>query len=275
MTAMISYRGSDGCELFAWRLRRDVPRDGRRPTMILMHGGGPDHGSLLPLARRLRESCDVVLPDVRGYGRSICTCADRHTWSQYARDVVSLMDRLAQERAMVGGAGLGGTVALRTALEHPDRISALVVMSAEDIEDDVAKRAETAFMDAFAARVRSEGIERAWAPILPDLPPVIGAMVRDAIPRSSPDSIAAAAAIGHDRAFRAVEDLAPITAPALIFPGMDWRHPAALASRMAGILPQGRLAASGMSGDMADADDFADAFAPAIRAFVADVHDGR
>jgi pimeloyl-ACP methyl ester carboxylesterase len=182
--------------------------------------------------------------------------------------VISLLDHLGAPRAIVGGAGLGTTITLRTAVAHPDRVRAMVLISVEDIEDDEKKEAEIAFMAAFAARVRSDGIEAAWAPILDDLAPVIGALVREAIPRSDPPSIAAAAAIGRDRSFRSVSELAGITAPTLIFAGMDARHPAALAEELAGLLPRGHLAAVGLAADVRSAEDFAHAFAPAIREFL-------
>lgn len=56
---------------------------------------------------------------------------------------------------------------------------------------------------------------------LDELAPIIGTLVRDAIPRSDPMSIAAAAAIGRDRSFRSVAEVAVIAAPTLIIPGMD------------------------------------------------------
>lgn len=93
-------------------------------------------------------------------------------------------------------------------------------------------------------------------------------MVKEAIPRSSPDSIAAAAAIGHDRAFRSLAELAQIDVPALIFPGIDWRHPARVANEAVAIMPQGRMAAIGMSGQLRNSQDYAAAFAPEIRAFM-------
>lgn len=80
-------------------------------------------------------------------------------------------------------------------------------------------------------------IEAAWESILKDLAPVIGVMVQGAIPRSDPASIAAATAIGPDRSFRSVGEIAPVTAPTLIIPGTDERHPAALAEELARTLP--------------------------------------
>lgn len=270
-----TYTGSDGWPLYAASVdfAGSPKANGENPVLVLLHGGGPDHHSLLPLARRLANRYAVVLPDVRGYGRSVCADPARHTWAQYADDVIALLDHLGVRRAVVGGAGIGTTITLRAALAHPDRVSALVLISVEDIEDDEKKEAEVEFLDAFAARVRAEGIEAAWEPILKDLAPIIGVMVRAAIPRSDPASIAAAAAIGRDRSFRSVGELAAVTAPTLIIPGMDERHPTALAEALACTLPQGRLATVALSADLRSADDFARAFAPTIRDFLAAVAD--
>jgi pimeloyl-ACP methyl ester carboxylesterase len=268
----LTCHGSDGCPLYAAVVSAGKPSITLdTQVLVLMHGGGPDHHSLLPLAQQLADRITVVLPDVRGYGRSVCTDPSCHTWAQYADDVISLLDHLGARRAVVGGAGIGTTIALRTVVAYPDRVRAAVLISVEDIEDDEAKEAEIAFMDAFAASVRAEGIEAAWEPILKDLAPIIGAMVRDAIPRSDPASIAAAAAIGRDRSFRSVNELAVIGAPTVVIPGMDARHPAELAGRIAQILPKGQLASVTLSTDLQNADDFARAFAPAIRDFLATI----
>lgn len=259
-----SYHGVDG-----WPLHGATTGSG--PAVVLLHGGGPDHHSLAPLAARLANRYTVVLPDVRGYGRSVCADPARHTWAQYADDVAALLDHLGVSSAVVGGTGLGSTITLRACVAHPDRIAAAVLISVEDIEDDHAKQAEIEFMDAFADRVRTAGIQAAWEPVLGDLAPVIAALVRDAIPRSNPESIAAAAAIGRDRAFRSVDELAGIAAPTLIFPGIDHRHPTALAETLARLLRNGRLAPAVFSADLRDAQGLAAAVAPAIREFLAAV----
>jgi pimeloyl-ACP methyl ester carboxylesterase len=262
-----SYRGDDGVALFARGLSGESVRADDR-VVVLLHGGGPDHESLVPLGEALSDLGSVILPDVRGYGRSVCPDPSAHTWSRYAADVIRLLDTLGIERAVVGGAGLGGTVAARTALACPGRVEALILISVEDVEDDVAKAAEVAFMDAFASRVREAGLAAAWAPILPELAPIIRAMVEDAIPRSDPRSVAAAAAIGTDRSFRTLEDLGAIQCPTLIVAGMDWRHPPELAARMAALMPDGRLAPTSLSRDIRTMSAFADALAPAIRDFL-------
>jgi pimeloyl-ACP methyl ester carboxylesterase len=266
----LTYRGNDGWPLFATVQGRLERRGGPDTPLVLLHGGGPDHQMFVPLARELADFVRVVLPDVRGYGRSVCPEPARHTWRQYADDVTSLLDQIGADGAIVGGAGLGATIALRTAVAYPERVQGLVLISVEDIEDDEQKAVEIAFMDAFAQRAITEGVEAAWAPILPGLAPLIGTLVREAIPRSDRGSIAAAATIGRDRSFRSIDELAVITAPTLIFPGMDERHPASLAEDLAHLLPHGRLAPVRVSDDVRDAQDLAHAFAPAIRDFLID-----
>ncbi|GAA4622711.1 hypothetical protein GCM10023196_016000 [Actinoallomurus vinaceus] len=257
----IAYRGADGCALHATVV-------GEGPALVLLHAGGPDHMSMLPIARRLTDRHMVVLPDIRGYGRSVCPDPARHTWAQYTDDLIRLLDHLDRPSAVLGGAGLGSTITLRTAAAHPTRVDAAVLIGVEDIEDDAAKEAEIRFLDEFAARVAADGIEAGWEPILAQFPPVVGAMVRDAIPRSDPASIIAAAAIGHDRSFHDVTELAVITAPTLVFPGTDARHPTALAEEVVKTLSNGRMAAEPVSFDLHTAEDLAQAVAPAIRDFL-------
>ncbi|MFG2190936.1 alpha/beta fold hydrolase [Streptomyces sp. NPDC048639] len=214
----------------------------------------------------------MVLPDIRGYGTSVCTDPARHTWQQYTDDVFALLDGVGTGRAAVGGTGLGSTIALRAAIDRPDRIRGVFPIGVEDIEDDAAKAEEIAFLDAFARRARSRGLEAAWAPILPELPPVVGSMVRDAIPRSQPPSIVAAAAVGHDRSFRHVNELAAVRAPALVIPGTDWRHPRALAEQAAAVMPDATLASVAVSGDLRTAEDLARTVAPPILEFLLRIH---
>ena len=70
----LTYDGNDGCMLYAttFGIVSKVATGGEAPILVLLHGGGPDHHSLVPQARRLADRHKVVLPDIRGYGRSVC-----------------------------------------------------------------------------------------------------------------------------------------------------------------------------------------------------------
>ncbi|OLT11269.1 alpha/beta hydrolase [Actinomadura sp. CNU-125] len=257
----LSVHADDGLALTA-----DVLGSG--PPLVLLHGGGPDRHSLRPLADRLADLATVVLPDIRGYGASVCADPALHTWDRYTRDLLDVLDALGHPRAVLAGTGLGSTIALRTALHFPGRVRAAIPIGVEDIEEDAAASAEIAFLDAFAARAAADGLAAAWDPILDNFPPVVGAMVRDAIPRSDPASVIAAAAIAHDRSFASVAELARVSAPVLVFPGTDDRHPRALAERCARVMPRASLAPVAISDRLRTAADLAAAVAPTIREFL-------
>ncbi|WP_395308846.1 alpha/beta hydrolase [Mycobacterium sp. AMU20-3851] len=250
----------------AWPLRVAVGGEGE--LVILLHGGGPDHHSMRPLAQRLAGRYLVALPDIRGYGASICRDPALHRWDRYVADVIAVMAALDATSAHLIGAGLGGTIALRTSLAHPAKVRSAVIISAEAIEDDGAKAAETALMDRFAACVRTHGLQAGWDLFIPHLQPLIAHLVTEAIPRADPQSAAAAAAIGHDRAFRDACELADISTPTLIIAGDDARHPLDTARAVADALPYGVLAEVTMSESLLTAQDLAEAFAPAIEQFL-------
>jgi pimeloyl-ACP methyl ester carboxylesterase len=63
--------------------------------------------------------------DNRGTGKSTGTPVA--TIDEMASDALALLDYLEVERAVVLGASMGGAIAQRMALDHPDRIAALVL----------------------------------------------------------------------------------------------------------------------------------------------------
>ncbi|ANE78492.1 alpha/beta hydrolase [Mycobacterium adipatum] len=254
--------GDDG-----WPLMGEVL--GRGELIIMLHGGGPDHYSMRPLADRLAGRYCVALPDIRGYGASRCPDPTLHRWDQYVTDTIAIMHALDATSTHLVGAGLGGTIALRTCLQHPQLTRSAVVISAEAIEDDQDKAADAELMDRFADRARSRGLQAAWELFFPHLQPLIVNLVTEALPRTDAQSAAAAAAIGHDRAFAVVEELRRIDTPTLIIAGDDPRHPTQLARTLADVLPHGVLAEATMSDRLVAADDLAHAFGPEIELFLA------
>lgn len=258
--------GDDG-----WPLMGEVI--GRGELIIMLHGGGPDHYSMRPLADRLAGRYRVALPDIRGYGASRCPDPTLHRWDQYVTDTIAIMHALDATSTHLVGAGLGGTIALRTCLQHPQIARSAVIISAEAIEDDDDKAADAELMARFADRARSRGLQAAWELFVPHLQPLIANLVTEAIPRADAQSAAAAAAIGQDRAFATVDELRRINAPTLIIAGNDPRHPTQLARTLADVLPLGVLAEATMSDQLANAEDLAHAFGPAIKQFLATTSD--
>jgi len=85
-----------------------------------------EHGSWLA------ERHTVVVPDLRGYGRSSTPADDaEHTVyskRRMAADVVAVMDALGHDRFAVVGHDRGGRVAYRLALDTPEAVRRLTVM---------------------------------------------------------------------------------------------------------------------------------------------------
>ncbi|GAA1133828.1 alpha/beta hydrolase [Kribbella jejuensis] len=118
-------------ELEGQRIR--VRYGGTGPAVVLLHGHPRTHTTWYAVAPRLAAAgYTVVCPDLRGYGQSgkPVTDADHMPYSKRAMalDVVRLMDALGHDRFAVAGHDRGSYVAYRTALDHPERVSKLVVM---------------------------------------------------------------------------------------------------------------------------------------------------
>jgi 3-oxoadipate enol-lactonase len=101
---------------------------GRGEPLILVHGLADDHRawrrSLPDLALRHR----VILYDLRGHGQTSPGEPDG-TLRQLGDDLVALMDAIALDRTDVAGFSLGGTIAMRVAIDHPDRIRRIALVA--------------------------------------------------------------------------------------------------------------------------------------------------
>ena len=109
-----------------------VRHGGQGDAVVLLHGHPRTHTTWHRVAPRLAESFFVVCPDLRGYGKStLPPDASDHAQSSkraMAGDVVALMRRLGHERFAVVGHDRGSLVAFRTAMDHPEAVTRLVVM---------------------------------------------------------------------------------------------------------------------------------------------------
>lgn len=76
----------------------------------------------------LAKHFSLVCPELRGVGRSVSRRTP-HSLRDFAADLVELLDHLQVERAHVMGLSLGGIVAQRLAVDHPDRVNRLVLIS--------------------------------------------------------------------------------------------------------------------------------------------------
>jgi pimeloyl-ACP methyl ester carboxylesterase len=99
-------------------------------SLILLHGWPGDHTDFRRVVPLLGEDCDVVVPDLRGFGHS-----DKHRVhpshgygvAAQARSIVALIDELDLRRPVIGGYDVGSRVAQTVAKEHPELVKHLVL----------------------------------------------------------------------------------------------------------------------------------------------------
>lgn len=117
-----SVAAPDGTAIF-------VRSGGAGPAVVLIHGFGDTGDMWGPLAARLAKSHTVIVPDLRGMGRSARTAGGYDKKSQ-AADIRAVMMALGQDHGAVVGHDIGTMVAYAYAARYPDKVDRLVVMDA-------------------------------------------------------------------------------------------------------------------------------------------------
>jgi pimeloyl-ACP methyl ester carboxylesterase len=117
----MSYANVNGLSLY-------YEEHGEGDPLVLLHGGIGAGELLAPIVPALAAGRRVITVDLQGHGRT----ADidrplRH--EQMAEDVAALISALGLGQADVMGYSLGGEVALRVAIQHPESVRRLVVVS--------------------------------------------------------------------------------------------------------------------------------------------------
>ena len=103
---------------------------GAGPAIVFIHGlGAQFHQFEHPLFDRLSADFHLVALDRPGSGYSVRAAGASAGLSEQARIIVRLIEQLGLERPLLVGHSLGGMVALTVAIEHPNVISGLALLS--------------------------------------------------------------------------------------------------------------------------------------------------
>lgn len=118
---------------------------GSGPPLLLLHGFPQTHVCWHRIAPELARHFTLVIPDLRGYGDSKGppTDSEHRPYSKraMAQDFVDVMQALGHRRFGVVSHDRGGRVGYRLALDHAERIEALVtldIVTTLDAWDDIA-----------------------------------------------------------------------------------------------------------------------------------------
>lgn len=225
-----------------------VQGQGARTVLLVMGLGGreADWGDAFPaqLARKFR----VVRFDNRGTGASDKP-RDGWTLEDMARDATAVLDAVGAERAHVVGVSMGGMISQLVALDHPERVDHLVLMSTHFGGHGVDQPAPEVLAIFVPPREmpRDEMMRNSMRMIMAphfaaEHPEVVEELVRLALEAPTPKRAFAAqlqAILSSDRSGR----VSSIRAPTLVVHGdLDPLVPYSNGRRLAESIPGARLA---------------------------------
>lgn len=112
---------------------------GAGQTVVLIHGMFSNLSIYyFNIAPVLAKHFHVVMYDLKSHGMSE-RFLDGYDLDNMSSDLIGLTDHLQLEKVHLVGYSFGGLIALKTALEYPDRVNQLVVMEAPDPQDEKAR----------------------------------------------------------------------------------------------------------------------------------------
>jgi len=225
---------SEGTPLFA-------VEDGEGTVIVMLHGALANHQAALPSIAPLGSRYRIVAPDLRGSGKS--RCGDTLSFDRLASDIEALLDTLGVDRAFVGGVSSGTGVALRFALQSPDRVLGLIlvtpVFAGEELGYTEQQAATFAGMDAVASRAVDEGIG-VLRPLYANLPEPMQEKALAMVEGFDPASVVATSRFvaSGSQPFASDAELRSVQPPTLLVRGEDPVHPSEVSDLYAANIPK-------------------------------------
>jgi pimeloyl-ACP methyl ester carboxylesterase len=239
-------RGSDGVALSGEQSGRGIP-------IVLLHGLTATRRYVVMGSRTLERSGHrVIAYDARAHGLSApAPDPAAYRYQQLAGDLEAVLDAAGVQRALLAGASMGAHTAVHFALRHPERVSALALITPSFDPSPPEDPEALGRWDALAEGLREDGVEgfvRAY-----DLPAVperwrqtVEKVLRQRLSlHEHPGAVAdALQAVPRSRPFESLQELASIAAPTLVVASRDEAdpgHPLAVGELYASTIPGGRL----------------------------------
>ncbi len=136
-------------------------------TYVLLHAFPIGANLWEPQMRSIPPGWRLLTPDLRGFGGSTeMDSVSAMSISDYATDLVDLMDELGIARAVVGGASMGGYATLALLPLAGDRVDGLVLANTRAGADSPEARANRRSMLALVDREGPSGVARDMMPKL-------------------------------------------------------------------------------------------------------------
>jgi 3-oxoadipate enol-lactonase len=125
----------------------DIDGDGSGELVLFMHGIGGNRSNWHRQLPAFAEHFSCVAWDARGYGDS-----DDYdgplAFDDFVTDVLRVLDHFGIEKGHLLGLSMGGRIAMRTALLHPDRVATLTLVDTHEGFAAFSTEQRRAFVDS-------------------------------------------------------------------------------------------------------------------------------
>ncbi len=228
-------------------------RAGEGIPVVLLHGLTASRRYVVMGSRSLERSGHLTISyDARGHGASSpAPEVGAYGYRELAGDLAAVLDELELESAVIAGASMGAHTALRFALESPERVAALALITPSFDPARPREPQELARWDALARGLREGGVDgfvRAYdlAGVPEQWRETVERVLRQRLAaHEHPLAVAdALQAVPRSPPFERIEQLATIGAPTLIVGSRDEAdpgHPLAVAELYASAIPGASL----------------------------------
>jgi pimeloyl-ACP methyl ester carboxylesterase len=223
---------------------------GDGPPIVLLHGLSATRRNVVQGSRHLiKRGYRLIAYDARGHGAS--SPARTYEYGDLVDDLEAVLAHLGIERTALVGSSMGAATAMAFALEHPERVAALVQITPAytgyartgDVDGDswerMAAELERGGVDAFVQVAQPEGLPERWREIAREA-------TRQRMERHEhPQAVAAALRqIPRSVAWEGLDRLCDLEVPVLIVGSQDEAdglHPLGVAQEYERKLPRGEL----------------------------------
>ena len=234
--------------------RLNVVTAGDGIPVVLLHGLTATHRYVVMGSKHLERSGHrVVAYDARGHGASDpAPVPEAYRYEDLLADLLAVLDAEGLDRAVLAGASMGAHTALKAAIEAPDRVAGVVVIT--PAYDPVAHgdAVSLARWDALSDGLRSGGVEGFVEAYDVDAAPAawrdtIATVLRQRLAlHEHPEAVAdALRAVPRSRPFESLDDLAALGGvPTVVVADRDEAdpgHPLAVGERYAEAIPGAAL----------------------------------
>lgn len=189
------------------------------PVVVLIHGIGLNRQAVwAPIQRFLAMQFRVLSYDLPGHGESAVPEGEV-TLSTLSAQLIALMDELGIDQAALVGFSIGGMINRRVAMDHPGRVTALVILnSPHERGEEMQRQVEAQARDSSggAATTMDTTLKRWFTPAYLIENKALVDEVRAVVMGCHAESFAAHRIVLADGVKELIRPDSPITMPTLV-----------------------------------------------------------